>query len=200
MGWAIRRAHSIALADASPSTRSIRAGSTLEFSDPLYKMLPFLHRRWAYAERTASSTTTLRLARSTLAARLTTITACSAPTRRATVTSTITSLPAPPVPDVTRRFSWLTGGQAFAPRWSLGFAMTSMTIADAPDADARISAFVADCKEHHGIRCDSFHFGSGYTSIGPRRYVFNWSREKIARTLPPQWRGSSRRGSNPSRT
>ena len=84
----------------------------------------------------------------------------------------------PKVANVTRRFSWLTGGQAFAPRWSLGFAMTSMTIADAPDADARISAFVADC-ETHGIRCDSFHFGSGYTSIGPRRYVFNWNREKF---------------------
>lgn len=87
-------------------------------------------------------------------------------------------LAGPTVPDVTRRFSWLTGGQAFAPRWSLGFAMTSMAIADAPDADARISAFVADCKAH-GIRCDSFHFGSGYTSIGPRRYVFNWNNDKF---------------------
>lgn len=87
-------------------------------------------------------------------------------------------LAGPTVPDVTRRFSWLTGGQAFAPRWSLGFAMTTMTIADAPDADARISAFIADCKTH-GIRCDSFHFGSGYTSIGRRRYVFNWNRSKF---------------------
>jgi alpha-glucosidase len=87
-------------------------------------------------------------------------------------------LAGPTVPDVTRRFSWLTGGQAFAPRWSLGFAMTTMTIADAPDADARISAFIADCKRH-GIRCDSFHFGSGYTSIGHRRYAFNWNRQKF---------------------
>lgn len=87
-------------------------------------------------------------------------------------------LAGPTVPDVTRRFSWLTGGQAFAPRWSLGFAMTSMAIADAPDADARVSAFVEDCRRHR-IRCDSFHFGSGYTMVGGRRYAFNWNRDKF---------------------
>ncbi|TPQ51270.1 alpha-glucosidase [Prosthecomicrobium hirschii] len=87
-------------------------------------------------------------------------------------------LAGPTVPDVSRRFSWLTGGQAFPPRWTLGFAMTTMTIADAPDADRRITAFIEDCRRH-GIRCDSFHFGSGYTSIGHRRYVFNWNRDKF---------------------
>lgn len=84
----------------------------------------------------------------------------------------------PSVPEVVRRFSWLTGGQAFAPRWSFGFACTSMAIADAPDADARISDFIAKCREH-AIPCDSFHFGSGYTSIGHRRYVFNWNHDKF---------------------
>jgi len=84
----------------------------------------------------------------------------------------------PQVPDVVRRFSWLTGGQAFAPKWSLGFATTSMTIADAPDADARISDYIDKCR-HYRIPCDSFHFGSGYTSIGPRRYAFNWNRDKF---------------------
>lgn len=82
------------------------------------------------------------------------------------------------VPDVVRRFSWLTGGQAFAPKWSLGFGTTSMTIADAPDADARITDYIEKCR-HHRIPCDSFHFGSGYTSIGPRRYAFNWNRDKF---------------------
>jgi alpha-glucosidase len=83
------------------------------------------------------------------------------------------------VPAVVRGFSWLTGGQAFAPKWSLGFATTSMAIADAPDADAQISDYIAKCREHE-IPCDSFHFGSGYTSIGARRYAFNWNREKFA--------------------
>ena len=87
-------------------------------------------------------------------------------------------LAGPSVPDVVRRFSWLTGGQAFAPKWSLGFATTSMTITDAPDADARITDFIEKCR-HYQIPCDSFHFGSGYTSIGPRRYAFNWNRDKF---------------------
>jgi alpha-glucosidase len=87
-------------------------------------------------------------------------------------------LAGPTLSAVTQRFSWLTGGQAFTPRWSLGFAMTTMTIADAPDADARITGFIEDCRRH-GIRCDSFHFGSGYTSIGNRRYAFNWNRDKF---------------------
>lgn len=87
-------------------------------------------------------------------------------------------LAGPSVPDVVQRFSWLTGGQAFPPKWSLGFATTSMTIADAPDADARITDFIDKCCLHQ-IPCDSFHFGSGYTSIGARRYAFNWNRDKF---------------------
>lgn len=80
--------------------------------------------------------------------------------------------------DVVRRFSWVTGGQAFPPRWSLGFGCTSMTIPDSPDADARLTDFIQKCREH-AIPCDSFHIGSGYTSIGHRRYAFNWNREKF---------------------
>jgi alpha-glucosidase len=72
----------------------------------------------------------------------------------------------------------ITGGHHFPPLWSLGFGCTSMTIADAPDADARISAFIDDCRRHQ-IPCDSFHFGSGYSSIGVRRYVFNWNQDKF---------------------
>ncbi len=87
-------------------------------------------------------------------------------------------LSGPTVPDVVRRFSWLTGGQAFPPRWSLGFGMTTMTIPDSPDADRRLTAFIAECLRHE-IPCASFHFGSGYTSIGKRRYAFNWNREKF---------------------
>lgn len=85
---------------------------------------------------------------------------------------------APSVPEVVRRFSWMTGGQAFAPRHTFGFGVTSMAIADASDADARIHDFVAKCREH-AIPCDGFHFGSGYTMIGGRRYPFNWNRDKF---------------------
>ncbi len=84
----------------------------------------------------------------------------------------------PDMLQVAQRYSALTGGQAFAPRWSLGFGLTTMTIADAPNADARVSAFITE-RAKYDIPCDSFHFGSGYTSIGPRRYAFNWNRDKF---------------------
>jgi alpha-glucosidase len=84
----------------------------------------------------------------------------------------------PAVADVTRRFSWLTGGQAFPPRWSLGFGMTSMAIADADDADHQISLFLAKCHEH-GIPCRSFHFGSGYSMHNRKRYAFRWNHDKF---------------------
>lgn len=87
-------------------------------------------------------------------------------------------LAGPSLPDVVTAFSRLTGGHAFGPKWTLGFATTSMAIADAADADARIADFVARCAEHE-IPCDSFHFGSGYTMIEGRRYAFHWNRDKF---------------------
>ncbi len=54
-----------------------------------------------------------------------------------------------------------------------------MAIADAPDADARISDFVAKLPTHTPSPAISFHFGSGYTQIGHRRYAFNWNRDKF---------------------
>ena len=87
-------------------------------------------------------------------------------------------LAGPTVPDVTRRFSWMTGGQAFPPRWSLGFGMTSMAIADAADADRQISDFLEKCHQH-GVPCRSFHFGSGYSMHDGKRYAFCWNFEKF---------------------
>jgi alpha-glucosidase len=80
--------------------------------------------------------------------------------------------------DVTRRFTWLTGRPALMPRWALGYSGSSMAYADAPDAQKRMGEFIEACRRHD-ILCDSFHLSSGYTSIGPRRYVFHWNREKF---------------------
>ncbi|HET6970403.1 MAG TPA: glycoside hydrolase family 31 protein, partial [Phenylobacterium sp.] len=84
----------------------------------------------------------------------------------------------PAVADVTRRFTWLTGRPAFLPRWAMGYSGSTMSYTDAPDAQARMAEFVENCRRHD-ILCDSFHLSSGYTSIGPRRYVFTWNREKF---------------------
>ena len=86
--------------------------------------------------------------------------------------------PGPRVRDVVRKFTELTGRMAFGPRWSLGYANTAMALADAPDAQAQLAGF-CDRLAEHDIPISAFHFGSGYTSIGPRRYVFTWNRHKF---------------------
>ncbi len=84
----------------------------------------------------------------------------------------------PRVRDVVRKFTELTGRMAFGPRWSLGYANTAMALADAPDAQAKLAAFV-DSAASHDVPMSAFHFGSGYTSRGKRRYVYTWNRDKF---------------------
>ena len=77
-----------------------------------------------------------------------------------------------------RRFTWLTGRPAWMPKWGLGYSGSTMSYTDAPDAQKRMAEFIDRCREHD-ILCDSFHLSSGYTSIGGKRYVFNWNRDKF---------------------
>jgi len=80
---------------------------------------------------------------------------------------------------VTRRFTWLTGRPALMPRWTLGYSGSTMSYTDAPDAEAQMAGFLGKLAEHD-IGCSSFHLSSGYTSIGDKRYVFHWNRDKFA--------------------
>jgi alpha-glucosidase len=77
-----------------------------------------------------------------------------------------------------RRFTWLTGRPAWMPKWGLGYSGSTMSYTDAPDAQERMGEFIERCREHD-ILCDSFHLSSGYTSIGAKRYVFNWNHDKF---------------------
>lgn len=79
---------------------------------------------------------------------------------------------------VTKRFTWLTGRPALMPAWSLGYSGSTMTYTDAPDAAVQMQRFTAQLAEHD-IGCTSFHLSSGYTSIGDKRYVFHWNRDKF---------------------
>lgn len=79
---------------------------------------------------------------------------------------------------ITRRYTWLTGRPIFPPRYALGYSGSTMSYTDAPDAQQRMGEFLERCAEHD-IPCDSFHLSSGYTSIGPGRYVFHWNRDKF---------------------
>ncbi len=84
----------------------------------------------------------------------------------------------PTVPEVVRRFTWLTGRPAATPDWALGYSGSTMSYTDAPDAQAQMSGFL-DNLARHNIPCTSFHLSSGYTSIGDKRYVFHWNRKKF---------------------
>lgn len=84
----------------------------------------------------------------------------------------------PQVVDVVKRYTWLTGGVAFGPKWSLGYSGSTMHYTDAPNAQEQLGEFVEQCANHR-IPCDSFQLSSGYSSIGDKRYVFTWNRSKV---------------------
>ena len=82
------------------------------------------------------------------------------------------------VRDIARNFFRTTGRPAMPPRWSLDYCGSTMAYTDAPDAEARLQGFLASC-EAMGLRVSGFYLSSGYTSIGARRYVFHWNRDKF---------------------
>ncbi|QLB14003.1 alpha-glucosidase [Mannheimia granulomatis] len=84
----------------------------------------------------------------------------------------------PKIINVTKKYTQLTGGTVFGPRWSLGYSGSTMSYTDAPDAQGQLKKFVDLCREHN-IPCDSFQLSSGYTSINGKRYVFNWNYDKV---------------------
>ncbi|WP_157218310.1 glycoside hydrolase family 31 protein [Flavisphingomonas formosensis] len=90
----------------------------------------------------------------------------------------LTMIAGPDALSVTKRFTWMTGRPALMPRYAIGYSGSTMTYTDAPDAQAQMATFIAKLEEHD-IGCSSFHLSSGYTSIGGKRYVFNWNRDKF---------------------
>src|SRR5580698_3427564 len=84
----------------------------------------------------------------------------------------------PALSEATERFTWLTGRPMATPDWALGYSGSTMSYTDAPNAQERMAEFL-DNLARHEIPCSSFHLSSGYTSIGPRRYVFDWNRDKF---------------------
>lgn len=85
---------------------------------------------------------------------------------------------APEMLDLVKGHVRLTGGTCFPPRWTLGYSGSTMSYTDAEDAQAQLEGFLDRIAEHE-IPCDSFQMSSGYTSIGPKRYVFNWNHDKV---------------------
>jgi alpha-glucosidase len=85
---------------------------------------------------------------------------------------------APRIRNVVTLFTKLTGRPMLPPKWSISYSGSTMTYTDAPNTQEALGKFLTKISEH-GIPCRSFHMSSGYTSIGSKRYVFNWNRDKI---------------------
>jgi alpha-glucosidase len=80
--------------------------------------------------------------------------------------------------EVIAQFVRLVGGTHLPPRWTLGYAQTAMGLADASDAQDQLDNFITRIAAE-GIPCSAFHYGSGYSSRGKRRYVFTWNTDKF---------------------
>lgn len=81
--------------------------------------------------------------------------------------------------EIISRFINLTGGIAEVPQWALSYCGSTMEYTDAQDADRRLCSIIDKC-EDYGIKARGFYMSSGYTQIEDKRYVFHWNRKKIA--------------------
>ena len=154
-------------------------GYDAEHSDPLYKSIPSTPRRRRDGRCLGAFYDTLSpTALSTSAASSTIIMAPIATIVGGAGDLDFWMIAGPDPLAVTRRFTWLTGRPALMPRWSLGYSGSTMSYTDAPDAAAQMAGSSTSCAEHD-MGCTSFHLSSGYTSIGDKRYVFHWNRDKF---------------------
>ena len=80
--------------------------------------------------------------------------------------------------EIIRRFNAMLGGIAPVPRWAFRYCGSTMEYTDAPDADARLRGFIRQCEEN-GIKAGGFYLSSGYTQRGDHRCVFHWNTDRI---------------------
>ncbi len=79
---------------------------------------------------------------------------------------------------IVRRFIHMTGGICGVPDWAFQYCGSTMEYTDAQDADRRLRSFIDRC-EAYGLKAGGFYLSSGYTQIGDKRYVFHWNTDKI---------------------
>ncbi len=79
---------------------------------------------------------------------------------------------------VLQQFTRLCGKQPLPPKWSFDYCGSTMAYTDAPDSGVQMDGFLNKLKDEN-LSCGGFYLSSGYTSIGSRRYVFNWNYDKF---------------------
>ena len=82
------------------------------------------------------------------------------------------------VSEIVSRFIHMTGGIGKVPDWAFRYCGSTMEYTDAPDADHRLRSFIDNCNTY-GIKAGAFYLSSGYTQIKDKRYVFHWNKDKI---------------------
>ncbi len=82
------------------------------------------------------------------------------------------------ITDMSSKFAWFVGRSVFSPKWSLDYCGSTMTYTDADNANEQLLGFLKNCQDKN-LKVSGFYLSSGYTSIGSRRYVFNWNTDKI---------------------
>lgn len=83
------------------------------------------------------------------------------------------------IKEIVRRYTSLTGRTVMQPLSTMGFVGSTMHYTEQETGvQEAIVGFVRKMHEH-GLGCDGFHLSSGYSSMNGKRYVFNWNGEKF---------------------
>ena len=80
--------------------------------------------------------------------------------------------------EIISRFIDMTGGILRVPDWAFKYCGSTMEYTDALDADKRLRLFIDNCEKYE-ISAGGFYLSSGYTQINDKRYVFHWNKDKI---------------------
>lgn len=90
----------------------------------------------------------------------------------------------PLIEHVVEKYTKLTGRCPLAPKWTLGYLGSAMKYTDASNSQTMLTKFIDNCSKYN-IECTGFHLSSGYSmsSKDGKRYVFVWDRKRVPSPL-----------------
>lgn len=84
--------------------------------------------------------------------------------------------------EIINKFIDMTGGLSNIPSFAYKYCGSSMEYTDSLEADKNLRSFIDNCHKYD-IEAGGFYLSSGYTQIGDKRYVFHWNKDKIPSPL-----------------
>ncbi|CAF3672689.1 unnamed protein product [Rotaria sordida] len=90
----------------------------------------------------------------------------------------------PLIEHVIEQYTKLTGHCPLAPKWTLGYLGSAMKYTDSLNAQNMLKKFIDNCLKYN-IECTGFHLSSGYSmnSDDGKRYVFIWDKKRVPSPL-----------------